>query len=263
VYAAKNPADFKAQFFSNALAARPTYVARGHLWHELNHRYLEAFGFASTSPGLSRIRIVIVVAYAAGLIAALSISESGASLVSHAAANASNMHRGASVFDTSTGGIYLIYGITPMCVGSRVRHKLCPCMVPRWCGCRSRRICSSSKPPLRVYRFRSGIHPGSLPTTVAFLKRHVPQSMIVMVAQSLVSNSGSPKACGRPNARILYQAAPRLYRRRRAGLRAIFCAFHNNEPAVAKYVDRLLATSILRFYANPSYRIYANSASRI
>jgi len=109
-----------------------------------------------------------VVAYAAGLIAALSISEirrePGIRTLLQMLATCIVV---LAVFDSTRQEYYLIYGITPMCVGFSVFvYKLwAVAWCPEWCWCRSRRIAPLPNLPAGIPLQEWQYDPGSLPTS--------------------------------------------------------------------------------------------------
>jgi 4-amino-4-deoxy-L-arabinose transferase-like glycosyltransferase len=72
VYIAQSPSDFSGQFGSNASDRWAAFYAPlTALKQELTRRYLEAYGFASTSGLASRIKVIALVCYFGGFLACL------------------------------------------------------------------------------------------------------------------------------------------------------------------------------------------------
>ena len=263
IYILQMPSDFVAQFRSNAsgrfqdLAAPGTAVRR-----EITERYLANLGFQPNSSVFSRLRLLPLIAYLFGCLAA-SASRGFRARRGHSTLLMliAAYTLGLMILDSSRQGYYLVYSMVPLSVG----FSLWICWLWDARALRSYVVASAVglllllQTALTAYRVVSvnTMRNRYLPA-VAFIQRNMSPGMLLMGSAELDFQLGF-------DANLTDDPTLGYYTGKRADIIVVedlnyaeeFDSFRRRQPDLYRYITRLLTADYHCVYDQRFYKIYA------
>lgn len=265
LYIAEDPRLFLAQFSGNASDRLGAFRAPwSALRREIAERYLTAYGFQPGAPQAARLKLLLLLGYAAGLAGTLLLTHVRRTRGVPVLLVLTAMHLlFLALFDSTKQPAYLVY-VMPLLsailavwiVSCRTRFAFLPTIVPLAAAAF---ICLQLASVIHLVlenKYRSSYAPAA-----AFLRAHAGKDELII---------------GQPELGFALGFDARLIDDRRLGyylhLKPRFIVagqdyrhglenFRHNRPEIAQYAETLLHTQYRRAFENDTYTIYAETSA--
>jgi 4-amino-4-deoxy-L-arabinose transferase-like glycosyltransferase len=262
-YIAQNPYMFLAQFGGNIGGRLISGNPLDWLRRQLVGRYLYQYGWAPDTRGLSHIKVVVLVVYAAGLGGSFFSREirqdpGGRALLLLWAALAVSI----SVVDKQILSVYMVHLIMPLAAILAVWMvwALRTRKLPRWLPGLLVGVLTVTQAAVLFSRYRSNQYARQYLPAAAFLKSHSTPGGVIMGSAELAFQLGFHGDLV-DDYRLGYRSGkrPSVVVLDKSHYQAFITGLRQEDPAAYRYASSLLEHDFNLAYENPAYRIYVRA----